>query len=62
MGKTEQEFLEALTKLSNEYGYHIWGCGCCGSPGIDSHEGEGYYLFAVKGQMEDLRWVQYGQA
>ncbi len=28
------EFMEELTKISNKYGFGIWGCGCCGSPFI----------------------------
>ena len=29
------EFLKKLSELSNEYGFIIRGCGCCGSPWID---------------------------
>jgi hypothetical protein len=28
-------FLEGLTKLTQEHGIKIMGCGCCGSPFLD---------------------------
>jgi hypothetical protein len=56
MAKPEQEFIEALTKLSNEYGYHIWGCGCCGSPSVEVNRSEGQYF---KGKMCDLEWKDF---
>jgi hypothetical protein len=31
----EQRFLRELSELSKKYGITIWGCGCCGSPGVD---------------------------
>ncbi len=30
----EREFLAELTKLSQKYGMHIGGCGCCDSPWV----------------------------
>ena len=27
-------FIKELEKISEKYGYHIWGCGCCESPAI----------------------------
>ena len=38
-------FLEGLTKLSNETGVKIGGCGCCGSPWLDDCNGKGDYLW-----------------
>lgn len=43
MKKKDQEqrlklFLSDLTKISNEYGISIGGCGCCGSPWLKDLE------------------------
>ncbi len=34
----ESEFLDALTKLCRLYGFTISGCGCCGSPYLNTLE------------------------
>lgn len=34
-------FIEALTKLCEEYGASIGGCGCCGSPWLTVLEEDG---------------------
>ena len=43
------KFLEELTELTKKYGIQVNGCGCCGSP----------YLETLKGSAnigEDLHW------
>lgn len=34
-----QAFLKELAKLTEEYGFEIGGCGCCGSPWLIDHNG-----------------------
>lgn len=58
----EAEFLKELTALTKKYKIEIWGCGCCGSPGLSSFEdspvrGEGAsaieeYAYTHEGHLE----------
>ena len=41
--KRLDKFLKELSELSNEYGFIIGGCGCCGSPWVDEVDGDGCF-------------------
>jgi len=30
-----QQFLSELTELTRKTNIEVWGCGCCGSPGLE---------------------------
>jgi hypothetical protein len=36
--KNEADFLLKLSELSNQYGIKISGCGCCGSPWLQTFD------------------------
>jgi hypothetical protein len=41
-------FVAELTELTKKHGIKIWGCGCCGSPGLlplDKKEANGSYSY-----------------
>jgi hypothetical protein len=39
-------FLDELTELTRRYGIEIWGCGCCGSPGLSrTHDSTARYRY-----------------
>lgn len=52
-----QHFVDRLTEFCRSEGYHIGGCGCCGSPWIwkiEPKEAGGRYWFDDDG--EQLHW------
>lgn len=56
MAQRLPSFLEALTKLSQEHGVQIGGCGCCGSPFlslISDDQRNGHYTHH---DGDDLSW------
>lgn len=56
MTENLEEFLKELTELSNKYKIYIGGCGCCGSPHLNSgDEAEGEYT--VDENQDDLCWT-----
>jgi hypothetical protein len=58
MNENEKAFLIELTALSKKHGIAVDGCGCCGSPflnTIDSAPDEAGYAINP-GELNDLRW------
>ena len=52
----KRKFVDELTKLSNEHGFYISGCGCCSSPWLDESENKiGFYVSDDQGDSE-LQW------
>lgn len=55
----EAEFLIKLSQLTRETGVRLYGCGCCGSPGLDDLKelpqttDNGY----VWGYSDELVWI-----
>lgn len=59
-------FVEELTELTKKYGLEIWGCDCCGAPGLrelvhDDKKGHEYKYDAYEDDgeilVDGLRWT-----
>lgn len=57
---TREEFLAALTDLSNATGWWIGGCGCCGSPWVWQRRpiGKRKYVTNESGGCLDPVWTE----
>ena len=51
-----EAFLAELTVLCNKHQVYIWGCGCCGSPTIESFNGLGHYTYNKENHYASLEF------
>lgn len=65
----EREFLIGLEALTRKTGIRVFGCGCCGSPSLDTADitseksgyGQGFADVTWIDESDSYDWKEYGE-
>lgn len=62
MDQRVRDFIVGLEELSRKHGVYVGGCGCCGSPYVQTEDNvyppeAGYMASGDGNAVEDLKWT-----